>query len=82
MQTGAATKPCLLPSDDVQCAIEEHQARSRAEHFPVGFLPMSYRLTAEDMPTFPNIRQGLVDAQGRILAEARWDTRSPSSFGE
>ena len=34
---------------------------------------MPYRLTAEDMPTFPNIPQGLVEAQGSILAEAGWD---------
>ena len=48
-------------------------ARSRAKHFPPGFLQMPYRLTAEDMPTFPNLPQGLVDAQGRILAKAGWD---------
>ena len=33
---------------------------------------MSYQLNAEDMPTFPNLPQGMVDAQGRILAEAGW----------
>ena len=65
-----ATEPWLLPNDDVQRVMEEHQARSRADHFPAGFLPTSYRLIAEDMSTFPNIPQGLVDAQGRSLAEA------------
>ena len=40
---------------------------------PPGFLSMSYWLKAEDMSTFPNIPQGLVDAQGRILAEAVWN---------
>ena len=51
VQTGGAPKArpqTLLPNDDVQLVIEEHQARSRAEHFPAGFLPMAYRLTAEE----------------------------------
>ena len=73
MQTGGATKARLLRNDDVQQSIEEHEARSGAEHSPGGFLPMSYWLTAEDMPTFPNLPQGRVDAQGGILAEAGWN---------
>ena len=43
VQTGGAPKArpqTDLPNDDVQLVIEEHQARSRAEHFPAGFLPM------------------------------------------
>ena len=56
----------------MQHVIEGHLARSRAEHFPPGFLQMPYRLTAEGMTTFPNVPKG-VEAQGNILAEVGWE---------
>ena len=34
---------------------------------------MSYRLTTQDMSTFPNLPHGLVDARGRTLAALEWD---------
>ena len=57
----------------MQHVINGNLAQPCAEHLPPGFLQMPCCLTAAELSTFPNVTQGLVAAQGRILSKAGWD---------